>query len=251
MKKCILGIVVQLISLLGFAATEEELFEKGNAFYRQGKYKEAIGVYEQIISSGKIAAELYFNLGNAYFKSGANAAAILNYERALRLAPQDGDIRFNLHMANLKTIDKINPLPEFFLSRWWNALVLEYSADTWAKITIGISCILVFVIIGFLTSSVYILKKMLIVVAGIFVFLFVGSFFVSVAAWEKQSKDTSAILYQNSAYVKSSPDEKSTDLFILHEGIKVEIIDQVGDWKRIRLADGNEGWIKGSELKTI
>ena len=51
--------------------------------------------------------------------------------------------------------------------------------------------------------------------------------------------------------VKSSPDPQSTDSFIIHEGLKVNLEDNLDNWVKIRLADGKVGWIKNSFVKRI
>ena len=61
-----------------------------------------------------------------------------------------------------------------------------------------------------------------------------------------------AIVMRPVVSVKSSPStEAAQDLFILHEGTKVEILDQVGSWSNIELADGRQGWIRTSEIEII
>ena len=62
----------------------------------------------------------------------------------------------------------------------------------------------------------------------------------------------SAIVMRPVSPVKSSPSaESSTDLFILHEGTKVRVIDQVGQWSNIELADGRQGWMQTSDMEII
>jgi SH3-like domain-containing protein len=56
---------------------------------------------------------------------------------------------------------------------------------------------------------------------------------------------------QPSLTVKSSPDKSGNDLFVVHEGLVVEEEDQAGDWKRIKLPDGNTGWVPAKSLEQI
>ena len=63
--------------------------------------------------------------------------------------------------------------------------------------------------------------------------------------------DKNAIVTSASAYVKSSPDEKGNDLFIIHEGTKVEILDDYLAWKKIRIPNGSIGWLKNNEIEQI
>jgi SH3-like domain-containing protein len=60
-----------------------------------------------------------------------------------------------------------------------------------------------------------------------------------------------AIIFNPLVNGKSSPDNSGTDLFILHEGTKVTVEDEVGEWFEIRLSDGNKGWIPSNSLEII
>ena len=51
--------------------------------------------------------------------------------------------------------------------------------------------------------------------------------------------------------VKSAPNEAGTDVFTLHEGVKVRIDDQSLEWVKIRLADGKVGWLKSTHIVKI
>src|SRR6059036_404081 len=104
-------------------------FEQANQLYRDGKYDQAAGLYEQVISNGYESAALYYNLGNACFKLKNTPSAILNYERAKRLAPHDEDILYNLRLANLRIVDKIEPIPQIFFIDWWRSLVNTFSSS--------------------------------------------------------------------------------------------------------------------------
>jgi len=52
------------------------------------------------------------------------------------------------------------------------------------------------------------------------------------------------VLLEQTYSVKVTPDEKSNDAFVIHEGIKFSIEDKVNDWAKIRLSDGKIGWIQ-------
>ena len=74
------------------------------------------------------------------------------------------------------------------------------------------------------------------------------------ASWQKSDyvHDRAAIVVRAVANVKSSPSaESAKDLFVLHEGTKVRILDQVGDWNNIELADGRQGWLRRTDLEQI
>tara|TARA_B100000780_G_scaffold267953_1_gene225479 strand:- start:509 stop:682 length:174 start_codon:yes stop_codon:yes gene_type:complete len=53
------------------------------------------------------------------------------------------------------------------------------------------------------------------------------------------------------AYIKSAPSNQSKDLFILHEGTKVLVLEKFKDWNKIKLSDGMIGWIELEYLREI
>lgn len=249
MKKFILNILLLSFGL-GLQASDA-LSDQANQQYQAGDYAKAIEGYKQILNGGKESAEVYFNLGNAYYKTNQYPLAILNYERAKLLAPSDEDIQFNLDMANQHVVDAINPLPQVFFVRWWNSLTNQLSVDGWAKLSVF--TFIVFLALGGLFSFTRngTVKRLsfwggiLIIVISIFSFNF--------AARHKQriTGHNFAIIMQASVTAKSSPAENGTDLFVIHEGLKVEIKDRLGSWLQIRLSDGNQGWLPESSLKKI
>lgn len=249
MKRLFNILLALLFTVSVFA--QEDLLRQANELYTQEKFTEAIEVYNQLLDTNLESPEVYFNLGNAYFKTNQFPKAILNYERAKLLAPDDEDINFNLQVANQRVVDAIEELPGIFITRWWNSLVNSQTTDTWAFISI-----ITFVL--FLT------------LAGLYFFARSGDirrtafwsawalFVISMMTWSFASTQKSrlidhdfAIVMQPSVTVKSSPSEKGTNLFVVHEGLKVKITDRLGDWLEVKLADGNKGWLLNESVERI
>ncbi len=258
MKKSTQRILLIIITMLFFFAEisycndiTKETFEQANEAYQNGNYLKSIEYYNQIIENGFIASELYYNLGNAYFKLKKIPEAILNYERAARLDPSDEDIKFNLKIANLQTLDKIEPLPKLFYQQWWEYLANWLSSGTWSIVMICFIWLFFISLAGFLFIYSTIIKKISFLVAIFsFVFAILSFIFAETNYSEETSKDC-AIIFSESVYIKSSPDIESTDLFILHEGTKVEVMEKVGDWIKIKLANGNVGWLPENTIEII
>lgn len=245
-------LLIFLIPLALFAQDNNvQRWEKANAFYTTEEYQKAISEYEQILDSGEESAKLYFNLGNAYYKTGDMNNAILNYERAKVLAPHDEDINFNLRMANQYVVTSIDELPQPFFLRWRQSVVNLYPADTWS--TISVSAFLVFLILlGLFIFSRTVSARRISFWIGILVVILSG-FTYSFAAHQKKKIEqrNNAIVFCPRVTVKSSPSESGTDLFLIYEGLKVEITDSLNTWKEIKLADGNEGWLPDSCIVKI
>ncbi len=252
MRKSIISIFAFiLLSLASYADGNESLFAHANQKYSDGLYSEAIQSYNDILSTGYTSAALLYNLGNSYYKHNDLTLAILNYERALLISPGDEDIKYNLDIANLLVVDKINALPEFFLSKLVRQLRMGLSPDQWGQLSLfsflltGISILLFF----FLRKRLF---RKLFLVAGVVMIIFSGT--TLLFAWDQNKvlsdRDT-AIIFSPSVTGKSSPDESGTDLFVLHEGVKVWITDRLNDWLEIQLADGNKAWIPENTLERI
>lgn len=249
MKRLFNTILAIMFTVAVFA--QSDLLQKANEHYTKDEFKQAIDVYNQILMTNLESPEVYFNLGNACYKTGQYTQSILNYERAKLLAPDDEDIDFNLQVANQKVVDSIQELPGIFIIRWWNSLVNSQTTDSWAFLSI--ICFIVFlVMLGFYffarTSEV----KRITFWLGCFLIGFT-IFSWSFAAQQKNRlvNHTFAIVMQPTITVKSSPSEKGTNLFVIHEGLKVKITDRLGDWVEIRLTDGNKGWLLAESIERI
>ena len=249
--KTILLVLVFFSSSFCLCQEVERQFEEANQLYRIGEYEKAATAYEQILKNGYETASLYYNLGNAYFKANNLPAAILNYERAHRIAPSDDDISYNLRLSNLRVADKIEPVPKLFFVEWWQALTNAYSSDIWAMILVGCLWLVLATVCSVVVAHSQTLRRILSTLALLGITVFILSTIGTVQRSRIESAENVAILFQASSYVKSSPDDRSTDLFVLHEGVKVEILDTVESWKKIRLVDGKVGWIPSSALRII
>ena len=239
-----------LFTLPTMASTQDD-YQKANSFYSEGNYEEAITLYEAILSNNYIAPDIYYNLGNAYYKTDQIPLAILNYERALKLKPDHEDALFNLNMANKKTVDKIDRLPELFIANSWRNLVTSRTVNGWAYYTVGLVFLaLLFFIIYLLTNPV-LFKK---------ISFYSGSFFLvlSLFCWLMASQHqrinasaSEAIIFEPTVTIQSEPNAKAEKLFTLHEGTKVKLLEQVNDWSKIKLPNGNVGWVASSAIEAI
>jgi len=249
MKRLFNTILAILIASTLFA--QNDLLRKANELYTQDKFTQAIDAYNQLLMTNLESPEVYFNLGNAYYKTNQFPKAILNYERAKLLSPDDEDINFNLQVANQRVVDSIQELPGIFVVRWWNSLVNSQTTDTWALISI-IAFVLFLTLAGlyFFARSGDIRR----VAFWTAFFLFIFSMMTWSFAARQKSRlvdHTYAIVMQPTVTVKSSPSEKGTNLFVVHEGLKVKITDKLGDWIEVKLADGNKGWLLTESIERI
>jgi len=233
------------------AQTPEQRFEQGNEAYQQGKIPEAVEIYESILRNGFVSGPLYYNLGNAYYRTGNIPRAILNYERALRLMPGDDDLHHNLQLANLMITDKIEPTPRLFLWDYLDAVKNALTLETVTWLAYGCFVIVVGCICAIILGSTYFLRKLALwgtVVSAFVLIVFVTLFFLKV---NDINRTNEAVVTSSIVTVKNSPDQKSSDAFVLHGGVKVQIVDQLSDWIKVRLADGKVGWMESKETERI
>lgn len=235
----------------GQSVAAETHLGRADQLYLSGDYSGAREEYLKIINSGYESATLYYNTGNSCYKLGQIPSAILFYERALLISPRDEDIRFNLNLANQLVIDKINPVSEFFVKRWIQSVASSLRVNMWAILSL-IAFIVVAGILVFLYATRGSKYKQALMTAGILMILvWITSLSFTVMQDQRINHGNYAIVFAPTITAKSSPDNGGTDLFVLHEGLKIKITDQVGSWIRIRLADGNEAWIPGEAVERI
>lgn len=249
--KGLIVLVFCFFSLVVFSQNDK-LFNEANALYNDGKYAEAIDKYEAILDSGQHSAELYFNLGNANYKLNNIAPSIYYYEKALLLNPKDKDIKGNLvGYAQNMTIDAIDTLPQVGFSRIINNVVTAFSKDTWAKI--AVAGVIVFVILFLLYHFSYATSRKRVAFVVSLVGLFLTCFSLAMA-FKKENldeKDNPAIVFAQESKVKSEANKTSEEVFRLHEGTKVQILDTYEDWNKIQLSDNSTGWVPSKDIKIL
>lgn len=233
------------------SAQNETIFDQANTLYNEGKYAEAIDKYTTILKSGKHSAELYFNLGNANYKLNNIAPSIYNYEKALQLAPNDKDIKNNIAFARNMTIDGIDVIPESGFSRLIKNITNTFSVDVWAKLSIVlVFCfVILFLIYYFAFSS---LKKRLTFISSLTtLFLCCVTIVFAFHRYDLDKKNKPAIIFAQESKIKSEPNVRSDESFRLHEGTKVQVLDTIKEWKKIKLADGKTGWVLSEDIKML
>lgn len=228
-----------------------DLYLQANAAYAKGDFQAAADSYEEVLKRNGESATIYYNLGNCYYKLNKTAPSILNYERALLLEPGNNDIRFNLEIAKLKTVDKIEPVGDFFLTEWFRDMQNLLSTNAWSILSIVCFILLIAGLFLFFFSRRIFIKKTSFYLSLV---LLIAVVFGNIFAHNQKRKliqRKEAIIFVPTTTIKSSPDNSGTDLFILHEGTKVNVKNKLGDWNEVVTADGNVGWIKKSEIEVI
>lgn len=265
MKKAYIILFCTMINCILFAQTDSAKVDNlqcvdgatvtklmADSLYEAGLYEAAANTYEDVIATQGTSADVYYNLGNAYYKQDNIARAILNYERALLLNQGDSDVRANLALARGKTVDKVIPPSEMFFVSWWRGFANMVSVDFWAVVGVGSFILMLIGVLAYLYSTPLVVRK--VGIYGALSLLFVVIISNVAANYQRNSivKRNTAIIMSSVVTVKSSPNAVSTDLFLIHSGSKVEILDAtMKEWVEIKLEEGKIGWIPVESMEVI
>lgn len=250
MKKQFLIALLFLVSV-SYSQSADGLFEQANEMYQAEQYEEAAKLYKSILDLEMHSDDLYYNLGNCYYKLNKIAPSIYYYEKALKLNPAHTDAQTNLFFAKKTTIDAIEELPKTIFQNFSERVIYNLSFESWAKWAVGCSFLgaLFFLLYHFSYAS----RRKLIFFNGslLAVVLFLGTTFFAYKAYDHAVNTRSAIIFKQSTDIKNAPTLNSETVFKLHEGTKVLVLDEIDDWKKIKLVDGKIGWIIADNMKEI
>jgi len=240
---------------LGMQAAEsypDSLWRSGVEAYTAGNWKQAADDWSDVAATGLRSKELYYNLGNAYFKSGETAKAILHYERALRMDPSDKDVRYNLEFARNLTQDRIDEVPEFFVKTWIRKVSYGLSSNAWAVFSLLLLAAGLGLLLLFLLGPSAGARR-----TGFFTGL--AALLLALACWgfargqkgDAERHDTAIVMRPVTSVTSSPSADAAKSLFILHEGTKVKVLDEVSGFSDIELSDGRRGWIATGDIEII
>ena len=244
MKKYLIIIACTLLTIPTFPS-----FEKANEYYIAEDYRKAVETYMAVVESGMVSAELYFNLGNSFFRLGDYPSAILYYEKAKRLSPKDEEILMNLGITNTKITDKFEVMPDIFFIHWWKVFSGFLTRDQWAVVFLLLVFASVLCLAWYFLAFSYGRKKLAFYVFVLFI-VFSGTAFGAGFQQHREQTRPAGIIMKNKVNVSSSP-QTDRPKFVVHGGTKVDILDELGNYYRIRVADGNNGWISKDDLSVI
>jgi tetratricopeptide (TPR) repeat protein len=243
--------IFTLLTFKTYASDPDSLMATANNAYNEGRYDSAINVYHLIEKENLQSAGLFYNMGNAYFKNNDIASAILYYEKAKKLDHNNEDIEYNLRIANSMIVDKIDKVPELIFTKWWNYFYNMFNADTWTAFSLVSWAVLIFFVGLFILTGKRPVRKLAFYFGILFLFTSLATFGLASQKYYFGKEHKEAIIYTPTVTVKSSPTTNSVDLFVVHEGTKVRIQDEVNEWVKIKIPDGSVGWMPMSTLREI
>ncbi|MBR9922273.1 MAG: SH3 domain-containing protein [Bacteroidetes bacterium] len=250
-RNCLL-LILTLYSFSLLAQVEEvKIMDRAKQAYENEAFTTAMDLYEVLLEEGWESADLHYNYGLTAFHKGETGKAILHFEKAHRLAPRDAAIKHNLEQALESTRNEIYPLPPFFLKRWWQGFFQLASREAWTTLS------LIFLYLGIAGLAIWMLGRMPVWrkrafwtgVSALMLALIFYAFANGRASW--QANDSQAVFMADQHSLKSGPSEDSEGIKEVYEGLLVEILDFDGAWYKVRLRNGEEGWLPASDLERI
>lgn len=240
-----------MIANAAFSQSTEELFQEANDLYKNDKLEEAIQIYEKIEAQGLVSSELFYNLGNCYYKLNKVGPSIYNYEKALQLDPLNEDATNNLIFARRLALDNIEELPRTVFQKINENLLQKLSYNQWAIIVVVFSFIGSLLFLFFYFASTPSKKRFYFVTSTLSFILLLFAFTITYQQYSFAQNNKVAIVFAEETEIHNAPTLNSDEVFTLHEGTKVIVLDTIDDWKKIKIADGKIGWIVASEIKEL
>ena len=254
MKKIIFAInIIWMVSpsILSAQINVENIFSQANELYNKGIYIEAINNYKEIIKNDFHSAELYYNLGNAYYRLDSIASSVYYYEKALQLNPNDREIIDNLELINKTLVDEIDPITIPLIESILNSISNIFYFETWGYISIFFSFLIVALFLSYYFANSSRIKRLT------FVLLCISSIFMLVSlingnkGYNNYINNEYAVIYSYETDLKIEPNYRSETLFMLHEGTKIQVLENYNNWIKIRLVNGQVGYIQLIDVKIL
>ncbi|MFH6603234.1 tetratricopeptide repeat protein [Maribacter algicola] len=249
MKK--LTLFFLLVVGLSVSAQDINLFDGATKAYNEGDYEKAAENYLKILENGHHSAELYFNLGNCYYKLNQIAPSIYYYEKALLLRPNDSETKNNLTYAQNMTLDAIDKIPEAGLTKIKKDLTGFLSFDQWAKMAVAFMILFVMFYIAFYFFRYSSRKRIAFISSIVALVISIISTLFAYIQYDEFKADQPAIVFSEEIVVRSEPNDRSQEIFKLHEGAKVNILEELNDFKKVQIADGKTGWLPMESIKVL
>ena len=243
--------VLFLCCSMALGQEKETTFENANSAYNAGQYENAVMLYKEILESGQHSAELYFNLANSYYRLNQVGESIFYFEKAKQLNPTDEDINVNSNFAQNMAIDAVEVLPKSQITQLSEKTIDLFSQDAWAYFIILLAWFLVFFWGLYLWNKVPVIKRTFFIFSLVLGLLLMGSLSIAVIKSSKTADTTYGILFNKKIEVWAEPNSRAEVLFLLHQGTKVQMLDQLQEWRKIRIANGSEGWIKNARVRSL
>jgi hypothetical protein len=132
----------------------------------------------------------------------------------------------------------------------FNEFILSVELSIWTYLSIVLMLLFVTFYLIFLLWNSTNIKRLAFILSIISLLFSLSSYGLASRHQSLEAKDRPAIIFSNTV-VKAEPNDRGAVLFELHLGTKVQIVDQMGNWAQVQLADGQEGWLLEDSIKPL
>ena len=166
--------------------------------------------------------------------------------------PRDDDLGANLELARSLTVDRVTPLPGFWLlrvARWWVDLLPRPALLTVVTLAWLTAMTALVVLVSGRGDFLLAWSRRAAAVAGVVTLVFGLSL---VARELDVGRPDEAVIMAEEAPVHSAPsDDDELLIFTVHEGARVRVERRSDAWVEIVLEDGRVGWVRSGQLTLI
>lgn len=232
------------------AGDANEAIQKANAYYGEGRYPEAVELYQGIIQSGQVSEALFVNLANAYYLTDQAAEAIYFYEKCLLLFPGSDRARSNLRALKEEMNIDIIRVPDFILLRWWQRVSQALRPSGWFVLEILAACLLAGLVYlwKFSTHQKRKLNAVVMMVPALLLFVLLNGFGYSS---DRMLHDAQTAVAMAHSGLYSGADERSESLREIKPGMHLRVTDEVGNWCKVVLVNKEQGWMPSDKLRRL
>jgi tetratricopeptide (TPR) repeat protein len=214
--------------------------------YVQGKFEEAINVYESMLLKDMQNPYLFYNIGNAYMKLNKIGHAIANYSKSFNLLPRNSDIKHNLDFAMKRSGQKLIPegVPAVIYTLYYFFSYYELKAMTIILFWFA----MIFFSISILNEKLKrITKKPAIACASIFIFILIWLIARTTSPFLK-----AGVIIEQNVSLLSGPGENFTTYATIPQARLVKILDFSGDYYEIGIPQERiKGWVLKTSVEKI
>ena len=242
-----LAVAVLMFAVSACAADSIAIFDQGNRFYEQGKFREAATAYQQLVSAGHVSATVYYNLGNAWFKAGQLGRSVAAYRRAEELAPRDPNIRFNLNFARKQVTGSDTP-PSDAWKRWFGRL----TPNEWTIVATALFWLCFLLLIIREARPSLNLRTPIIIAALAALASIVRVGFI---AYQSDARHEAVVIVPQTV-VRLGPLEDSRVYYQLRDGSEIVVLDEKRlnpneSWLQVRDGSRRVGWLKRDQVAVL
>jgi tetratricopeptide (TPR) repeat protein len=225
------------------------LFDEGTAALIDGRFQDALRLFEPVEKSGWASDALYYNIGLAYYRLDELGQAIRYLEKARLLNQENPRTQHSLAVAQRRQVDRFSKLPKPFWkdAQQWLVATLPLGV----AFLIGIACWLVFTA-GWVAKAVFAVEgewyrrgRQTALIVG----LVLMTYALSSSLWPA-FPDRSVVLEER-LELREQASEQADSVVEVHEGLIVEVRASATNWQLVEIPNGTRGWVPSTSLGDI